>query len=85
MTQITSQKITNTGVYLTLVLNKTEACVSKTDHEVRVLKKNASHAAWRGSGRGFDSFAEAIEAYKSADMKEILRVAQEVTQGANAS
>lgn len=43
---------------------------------VRVLCKNASHRAYRGTGRIFPSWDEAIAGYKSAEMREIIETAK---------
>lgn len=45
---------------------------------VRVLVRNASHRTWRGMGRQFWSFGEAIEAYKTEDIRASLATISEV-------
>ena len=39
---------------------------------INVCCKNASHNAWKASGRYFRSFDEALAGYKSAEMKAII-------------
>jgi len=46
--------------------------MSINDYGVRVLCHNASHKAWRGSGRGFDSISDALAAYKKPEMKAMI-------------
>jgi len=43
---------------------------------VNVLCKNAANRAWRGMGRFFDSWEQALAAYKSAAMKAMIELAQ---------
>lgn len=38
---------------------------------------NASHAAWRGAGRFFRSYQDAIDGYKTAAIKTAIRTAAE--------
>ena len=40
---------------------------------IDVCVQNASHRVWRGMGRTFRSFAEAIDAYKSPEVKAMIR------------
>jgi len=44
---------------------------------INVCCKNASHKAWKGNGRYFRTFDEALAGYKSADMKAIISAVME--------
>ena len=65
--------IKDSGIYADATCGKTKAYVCITSYEFRVIVQNASHKAWRGCGRGFRSVKEAIDAYKSEDVKAIIR------------
>jgi hypothetical protein len=43
---------------------------------INVLNKNAAHKAWKGCGKTFWSFEDAVEAYKSPFMKASIALAQ---------
>lgn len=45
---------------------------------VNVLNETAAHRAYRGMGKTFDNFAQALNAYKSAEMKSILQYVAEL-------
>ena len=45
------------------------------DGRVNVCVHNSSHSVWRRSGRYFRSIAEALEAYKSAEVRAIILAA----------
>lgn len=47
-------------------------------HDVRVLLKNASHNAWRGQGRLFWSFEDAISYYKTEELRGALSAIEEI-------
>lgn len=40
---------------------------------VNVCCLNAAHRAWRGSGRYFSNFAKAVDGYKSAAVKSMVK------------
>ncbi len=44
---------------------------------INVCCNNASHKAWKASGRYFKSFDDALAAYKSTEMKAIINAAIE--------
>ena len=72
------------GVYIDATAGKISACVCIYKGEmsnlgVQVICKNASHKVWRGSGKFFSSIKEALENYKSQEIKEIINVADSVT------
>lgn len=70
---ITDEFTTPSSKGATYTINKTSAFVSvRTDGSVNVCVLNASHRAYRRMGKVFSSLTEAINAYKSADMKAIL-------------
>ena len=48
---------------------------SKNDY-VNVICQNDSHRAWKGMGRIFRNFDEAIEGYKSSEMKAMINFAK---------
>lgn len=51
------------------------------DRWVSVCCLNASNAAWGGGGRTFQTWDEALEAYKSAEMKSIIEAARDLIAG----
>jgi hypothetical protein len=53
--------------------------------KIRVLCKNASHNAWGGAGRGFDSWDDAAAGYKSEAAKVAIKTAREEIENAKAS
>lgn len=66
------------GKYFEADCGKTSAYVyaSKLGY-IRVCCKNAMHKAWKGNGRVFQSFNEALAGYKSAEMKAIITASME--------
>lgn len=66
---------------ITLVVDgKTEARIAKGttfDPRVNVCCKNSSHKVWRGCGRFFTDWQEALDGYKSATMKVAIRTARQ--------
>jgi len=68
----------SSGKYFEADCGKTSAYVyaSKLGY-IRVCCKNAMHKVWKGQGRVFQSFDEALAAYKSAEMKAIISAAVE--------
>lgn len=60
------------GTYFNCLAGKKSVYISVTEHSINVCVSNASHKAWGGSGRFFRTFEEAVKAYKSEDVKEIL-------------
>ena len=49
----------------------------KRDESMQILCVNAAHQAWGGGGRYVRSLGEALECYKSPEMKAIIRAAVE--------
>lgn len=67
--------ITETGLYFSASSGSTSALVCIHEHGVRVICKNASHQVWRGAGRFFPNVADALNGYKSANMRAIITAA----------
>lgn len=68
------------GVYVDAAAGKISATVAIFKGEmsnlgVQVTCKNASHRVWRGAGKFFSSINEALENYKSPEMKAIINAA----------
>ena len=59
---------------------KVSAYVGFHPRGVDVCCLNASNRAWRGSGRCFPSLEAALAAYKSAEMKAIIRGAKDAAE-----
>ena len=55
--------------------------LSKHNAGLCVLCMNASHRAWKGGGRSFASVDLALEAYKLAEMRAIIRAAVDARDG----
>ena len=70
---ITSTNICDSGNYFAAECGKTSAdiYISKAGY-INVCCKNASHKAWKQSGRYFSTKEEALDGYKSSEMKSIL-------------
>lgn len=65
-------------VHMELACNKTSAYVGiDKDGGVQVCTMNASHRAWRGGGKYYRSISEALEHFRSAEMKAIIAAAFE--------
>lgn len=64
--------------YVTLSSSKKEAFISYNhiSGQVNVLCLNASHKAYKGFGKFFNTFEEAINNYKSADMQNMIKYLQ---------
>jgi hypothetical protein len=74
---IQEQSRTEHGFYFTATANKTSMFVAVHEHGLNVTTLNASHKAWRGSGRIFSNVADAINGYKRAESKAIIKAACE--------
>lgn len=77
---ITDQSIEPQGAsHINATAGKVSAYVSQfRDSFVTVCCKNAAHQVFRGVGRTFNDFEEALAAYKSPEMKAIIRAAREM-------
>ena len=66
------------GKYFEASCGKTIAYVYASNlGYIRVCCKNAMHKAWKGNGRVFQTFAEALAGYKSSEMKAIISAVME--------
>ena len=45
-------------------------------NDIQVIFKNASHSVWRGAGRFFSSWTQAVEGYKLGSVKGMIRAAE---------
>jgi hypothetical protein len=86
-TLITDHTTSEHGAFVAATCGKTNGTVSTFvspsdgDLWVTVCCKNASHQAWKGFGRMFDSFEDALAGYKSAEMKAIIEAARDLIAG----
>lgn len=72
---ITKESNTSGDHYIEAICGKTTAVVGKSSFGyIFVLCCNASHRAYRGAGRTFNTIEEAVSAYKSPEMKSIIRL-----------
>lgn len=68
------------GMGIELQGEKKGAYIRCTDHYVQVICRNAANAAWRGQGKHFhgdNAWEQALQGYKSAEMKELIRFARQ--------
>lgn len=72
---ITDQIRQNDSVMFEISCGKKSAHIWVRPNLVMVCCLNASHRAWGGLGKRFDSIEAAIAGYKSAEMKSILEAA----------
>ena len=80
MIQIEKKEVTEYATYFELSTEKKAAFVGiDKSGTVQVICKNAAHAAYRGQGKFFDSIGEAVAAYKSSAMQEMIRTAAQET------
>ena len=65
----------NTGRYVmaSMSCGNHDAVVMISQHEVRVVVENAMNRAWRGMGKGFRSVDEAIDNYKTPEIRSMIR------------
>jgi hypothetical protein len=76
-TILTSKETSDHSTYLEFVCDKTTVHVSvMTCGLIRVIVQNASHRVFKGSGRVFRNFADAVTAYKSEAVRSIINAAQ---------
>ena len=75
-TQIESHSKDQHAEYFNLSHGNKSAFISfNNSGRVNVLCKNASHEAYSGSGRFFDSAQDALDGYKSEPMRKMIRAA----------
>jgi DNA-binding protein H-NS len=78
--QITEVVKDEYSVFVSATAGKISASVSIYKGEmaslgVQIICKNASHRVWRGAGKLFSSVSEALQNYKSPEMKAIINAA----------
>lgn len=74
---IESQSRVGNAFYFTASSGKTSMFVSVHEHGISVTTLNASHKAWRGTGKMFRNVADALGAYKRDASKAIIKAACE--------
>jgi DNA-binding protein H-NS len=80
--QITTANKTQDYFFFEATCGKKSASVYISDTFINVICKNASHRAWRGVGKTFQTEEEAMEGYKSSEMKAIIQAAFEMSMEA---
>jgi hypothetical protein len=60
-----------------LVENQETTVTTGMVNGINVIVKNASHKVWRGCGKDFTTFEQAIENYKSGKVKAAILTAKE--------
>ena len=88
--QIESTDTTEYAHSMTLTVNGRTSAFVSVDRKiwpgrVNVCCRNAQHKVWRGLGRFFDSWTEALDGYRSGDMKAAIRTAMEWAEEAEAA
>ena len=78
--QIISQKTIGNRTYFKFQgkRNVINVSVHSQHGDVNVLNENASHRAYRGMGKTFHNIVEALNNYKSSEMKAILQYVAEL-------
>ena len=80
--QIESAERKGTGYYFTATANKVSALVCIYSHGFQIICKNASHRVWRGSGRHFHTLNDALDHYRSPEMRAIINEAVNLSKAA---
>ena len=69
------------ATYITASTGSKSAFISVSkDGSLQVCCKNASHKAFKGSGRYFDNIDEAINGYKSDEMVALIQMAVDISK-----
>jgi hypothetical protein len=76
---ITKQVEQNGSRLFELTCGKQSISVSVGPMGVRALVLNASHRAWRGIGKSFETFAAAREHYRSPAVRAMLDTAEQLS------
>jgi len=76
--QITTANKSQNSFFFEATCGKKSASVFIGDSYINVVCKNASHRAWGGMGKCFETIEQAIGAYKSNEMKTIIKSAAEM-------
>jgi hypothetical protein len=66
---ITEAQRTEHGTYVQTTCENTNALVAIYPRGLQICCQNAAHKVWRKSGRHFRDLAEALQHYKSAEMR----------------
>lgn len=78
MVAIESVESNEFGKYISASCGKKSAFITLYHNgNVNVICKNAMHKVWNGGGKMFNSVDEAINNYKSSEMKSIIRMVSE--------
>lgn len=64
--------------YVELANGKHELTIAIAPEHVQVIVENASNRAWRGMGKRFNNKAEALAAYKTAAIRDMIEHAHEL-------
>lgn len=67
-----------TYTYLNVIVETKEVSVTKAKDYINVIVKNASNKAFRGTGKDFQSFDQAIQNYKDSKIIAAIKTAQEL-------
>ncbi len=78
MTMITNRTQDERGISVEAFCGNKSAFIYIAKNYISVVCNNASHRVFRGTGRMFKNFDEALEAYQSSEMKNIIEAAREV-------
>lgn len=62
-----------------LVNGKHSLCVSVSPNGLQVLVANASHKAWRGMGRSFANLSEALDYYRTPEIRDMVAAAVRIS------
>jgi hypothetical protein len=76
--QIITAKKTDNSFFFEATCGKKSASVYIGSSYINVLCKNASHRAWGGLGKTFQTAEEAVAGYKTSEMKAIIQSAFEM-------
>ena len=76
MITITEKTVENNSAYFEMVSEKKSVFVAIHDSYITVLARPLKNAGRIGYGKTFLTVAEAVDSYKSADIKEMILLAQ---------
>jgi hypothetical protein len=79
MVRVTESSHANGYSFFELACGKQSISVSVGPMGVRALVLNASHRAWRGIGKSFETFAAAREHYRSPGVRAMLDTAEQLS------
>ena len=78
--EITESSKGENGFYVQASCNKVTAFVAIHTWGVQVCCQNSAHKVWRGAGKFFKNAAEALDNYRSGEMKAIINAAVDFSQ-----